>query len=833
MILKITFFYILFSTIYLFGMHGELPANGNIVVLGVAESAAKTKKIKREIEKEFSCDKGDNSLCAQEEITPKIMKVAGKRVIYVGPFENKSSLASHFFRLRQIFPSAVVLPFAENVAKSTKVRKDSFEKEAHKADDLSLWLALYALALIGVLALFASSYRIKKIVQENKKMRDKQKEMERRQHELFSALGENIYNMSQDLITDTKNAISEISEDKEINEKLQSVVLTEGRILDTSNNLLEFLKIKARKVEVNKKIFKINNLLDDVVGAFNGSCPHKNVELVLDIDHKLPINAIGDFTNIGSVLRNLIEHQFSLINEGVLLLSVSIYENYKGATEFQCKLTPYGDIEDDEVREEEYFVPHYDSESGTYRRLGLYVAYELCSLMGGELQSQSVAGGGTLISLSIPISCIKEERRKYRLPSKKYTQKEVYIVNEHYHASLAQKNLFSYFRHKVKVDSAENFKNNKPNLSNYDIVLIEDKLLYPAFENYSTLLREKYGVKVVGMRNILGKEGGAVSEEIFSRHVKKPLNQEHVFLLIKALYADEIAMESGRENRTGKRRRFIENMDEPANTTIDNLVDFADTRVLVVEDNEINLKMVSTVLERANIEVCSAKNGVEAIEKIKEEGAEAFDMVLMDINMPMMDGFTATMKIRQMPGSQKLPIVSLTALVLDHEIEKMKDAGMDGFLPKPINVGKLYKAFEIFVGCRKSAQKEPAQNRRSGFGEIEGVDTDVGLSHCNANQIFYKELLKEFLDVYGESGMVAQRLYEQKRFEPLKQLSLDVMGLAGTIGAKELYRAANEIYKLYLYDKLSLLPKYIDEYQAQMEKVKRGIEEYFEKYGTN
>jgi len=592
-------------------------------------------------------------------------------------------------------------------------------------------------------------------------------------------------------------------------------------------------KANYLELEVDEKIFKINNLLDDVVGAFNGRYPHKNVELVLDIDHKLPINAIGDFTNIGNVLRNLIEHQLSLIAEGELVLAISTYKTYQDTMELQCKLTPYGDIVDDDVEMEEYFVPRYDSESGTYRRLGLYVAYELSNLMGGELICQPITGGGTLINLSIPISSVKEERRKYRLPSKKYTQKEVYIVNEHYHASLAQKNLFSYFRHKVKIDSAENFKNNKPNLSDYDIVLIDDNLLYPAFESYSALLKEKYGVKVVGMENILRGESGNALGDIFSRHVKKPLNQEHVFLLIKALYADEIALESDEETQSEGKRKFIENIEEPSNTTIDNLIDFAGSRVLVVEDNEINLKMVMTVLKRANIEVVSARNGLEAIETIRKEGLDAFDMVLMDINMPIMDGFTATMKIREMPGSEKLPIVSLTALVLDHEIEKMKDAGMDGFLPKPINVGKLYKAFEIFVGRRKSAQKESAHSRKSGFGEIEGVDTDVGLSHCNGNHIFYKELLKEFLDVYGESGMAAQRLYEQKRLEPLKQLSLDVMGLAGTIGAKELYRAANEIYKLYLYNKLSLLPRYIDEYQTEMEKVKRGIEEYFRKYGTN
>ena len=447
-------------------------------------------------------------------------------------------------------------------------------------------------------------------------------------------------------------------------------------------------------------------------------------------------------------------------------------------------------------------------------------------LLDGDITVQSLPEGGVAIELSIPIESVKEERRKYRLPSKKYTQKSVYITNRYYHASLAQKNLFSYFRHKVNIDSAENFLKNKPNLSEYDIVLIDEDLIYQGFDIYAQLLRDKYGVKIVSLSNILQGDKINPYSLKFDKRAKKPLNQEHVFLLIKSLYADEINVEIGIE-KTEKnfKRDFIADIKALPYVTVEDLADFSKTKVLIVEDNEINQRMITTVLNRAGILTDIASNGEEAIEVIKTKGADYYDLVLMDINMPIMDGFTATEKIREIEGTQKLPIVSLTALVLEHEIEKMKESGMDAFLPKPINIGKLYNVFEIFIG-KHGDRKQNIKVNKLQTTSIDGLDIESGLLHSDGNMILYKEVLKEFLEVYGTSDKAMEALYEQQRLEALKQLSLDIMGLAGTIGAKELYRAANEIYKLFLYNKLSLLPNFVRDYSYEIKKVRKGIEQF-------
>ncbi len=803
---------------------GSLPVE-KLIILGDTDNLNSAKLLSKKAQRIISSDSLLSEINISTDKMPRVMSEDKDYIIVFGPFADNKQLAVIYFQTKKLFPDAVLVSLISSAPKTKKEIVYTTIDTPSQDTDWSLWIALFALAVIGILALFFSSLQINRILQQHRIMRKRQEEMEIKQHELFSKLGENIYSMSKDMIENTQKVISDIGDEKAPKE-LKEMVLTENKILDTTNNLLEFLKIKSKKVTIEHEKFKINNMLDDLVGSFVGKYPQKDIELVLDIEHSLPVYAIGDFTNTVNILRNLIEHQFSLMERGEVVLSISIDKPYQDNSFLEMKITPYGEIEHENISEENYFVPQFVDETGTYSRLGLYVAYELVSLMEGDIIAKKLPNGGAVIELSIPVGGLKEERRKYRLPSKKYTQKSVYITNRHYHASVAQKNLFEYFRHKVTIDTADDFVKERPNLSEYDIVLIDCDLIYPGFETYSQMLREKYDVKMVCMENILQGESKSLYSYLFDKSVKKPLNQEHVFLLILNLYSKEIKEEFGdKEKNRNHKREFISNVEEKPNVKIQDLADFAGTKILVAEDNEINQRMIDTVLRRAGIYIDIASNGEEALHMIEDKGSKYYDLVLMDINMPIMDGFTATKKIRELQGVQSLPIVSLTALVLEHEIDKMKASDMDAFLPKPINIGKLYTVLDIFVGKNRDKAKDNiavSQHKR----DIDGLDIDVGLKMSGGNPIFYRELLKEFLEVYGESGKVAVSLYEQKRLEALQQLMLDIMGLSGTIGAKDLYHAANEIYKLYLYNKLELLPGFIKKYNEEMERVKNSILEY-------
>jgi len=770
-----------------------------------------------------------NELLKKFKLTEdKILKISTddkNRLVILGPLPDNKKFALIYFEIKKIFPNAIAissLAINEPKIKKEIIYKD-IEIQKDNSEDWLLWIALFALAITGILALFFSSLQLNKITKQHKVMLRRQKEMERKQHELFSNMGKNIYSMSKEVIENTQKVISNIGE--KVPKELKQVVDTENKILYTANNLLEFLQIKAKKIKIEHKKFKINNMLDDIVGSFVDKYPNMDLELILDIEHQVPIYAIGDFTNSVTILRNLIEHQFSVIQKGELVVSIFLYKEYQDGLALQIKITPYGVI-NDTVDAKDYFLPDLISnESENSSRIGLFVAYELIHLLNGDIIVTNLKDGGVGIELYIPIELTKDEKQKYKLPSRKYMYKSIYIVNKHYYASLAQKNLFSYFKYKVTIDSAENFLDNKPNLSDYDIVLIDNDLIYHGFDTYVQMLKDKYDVKMVNLLNILKGDKLNPYSINFDKRVKKPLTQEHVLQLIKSLYSDDTNIQSDEEHTNQKfKRDFIADIAELPFITVEDLADFSNTKVLIVE----NQKMITTVLNRAGILTDIASNGEEAIEIIKNKGINYYDLILMDINMPIMDGFTATKKIREMEGAERLPIISLTALVLDHEIERMRKSGMDAFLPKPINIGKLYKVFEIFIG-KQSHKKQNTKINELQISDIDGLDIKRGLSNSNSNIILYKEILKEFIEVYGGSDNAMMTLYKQKKFDALKQLSLDLMGITGTIGAKELYKTANEIYKLFLYNKLSLLPIFLRDYSRELKKVEKGIKQLLSK----
>jgi HPt (histidine-containing phosphotransfer) domain-containing protein len=155
----------------------------------------------------------------------------------------------------------------------------------------------------------------------------------------------------------------------------------------------------------------------------------------------------------------------------------------------------------------------------------------------------------------------------------------------------------------------------------------------------------------------------------------------------------------------------------------------------------------------------------------------------------------------------------------------MKGSGLSGFLPKPLNISQLYTAFSHYLPGKK--HQPYTVGKSAGRPEkLKGIDITVGLQHSNGNELIYKEVLAEFLDIYGDTDKLIDKLYSQKRRSQLKQLLLDLMGLTGTIGAKRLYAAANEMYKLFLYNKLSLMQNFTKEYTEALNELKKSISLY-------
>ncbi len=276
---------------------------------------------------------------------------------------------------------------------------------------------------------------------------------------------------------------------------------------------------------------------------------------------------------------------------------------------------------------------------------------------------------------------------------------------------------------------------------------------------------------------------------------------------------------------TPKAKIHKTHMIETKGITRENFKDFSGKNILIVEDNLINQKVLTSLLDLSGMHITIANNGQEAVDIVKESKID-FDIVLMDINMPIMDGYTATQMIRLDSKFDTLPIVAFTALVLDSEIQKMFQSGINAFLSKPLNIGKLYTALAMYLTYEpvKKPIKEIVQPKE--VISYPGINIDKGIKHANNSETLYLEVLKEFSEAYGTSDDVFVKLIREHRFEQIKMLCIDMRGLTGSIGAEDMHNLVNDILHQLLYKKYDVLANYKEKYIFEIQTLNKSITKF-------
>jgi len=681
-----------------------------------------------------------------------------------------------------------------------------------------VWIALFALGIIGIIILFLSSKQMLAVRKLHKEMFAKQLEVERSQSQFLASMSENIHDIVEQRFIETSLTI---------NQPLPEDVVKDHKLLDVTNDLIEFLRLKSKKVEIVNEEFNLNNVLNEVSGSVCSAFKGSNVELIFDIDNDIPRYLIGDLLHLEKVLNNLLEYTMSQFSEGEVKLEITMFATHEEKIELQFKLMDTGaGISSEKL--ETLFIPEYDENSNEYTGLGLFVAKELISIMNGELAVQSVAGKGTTFILSLPFTRLDiSNKRNYRLPEKILTSKKVFIVDSNYNSALAIKKMFSYFKHDVKVVDKEEFVKNMYNLTPYDIIVLDETLFNIRTVDYINRIKKDKELKVIELNALLQANENSSLNSVADRSLSKPVNQERIFELIVDMYAIKNMSNvlDKKEDVSEKILIHRSAIEETLHIVQQNFTDFVGMHLLIVEDNIINQKVLTNMLKPSGIKIKIANNGREAVDMVKNT-QDKFDLVLMDINMPVMDGYAATQMIRFEDQFDTLPIVAFTALVSDNEKEKILNSGMNAFLSKPLEIGKLYTVFKMFFSNINENLTVHHDTHHPIIEPSDTLDIQEGIKYANNNQAFYMEILKEFVDAYGQSSELFVKLVKEHRYEQIKMLCLDMKGLTGTIGAKDMYTLIIEIYQQIAYNKKELLPNYVDVYQKELAKLNESIERY-------
>ncbi|RLA72968.1 MAG: hypothetical protein DRG24_01475 [Epsilonproteobacteria bacterium] len=601
------------------------------------------------------------------------------------------------------------------------VEKEIIVIEKVEENNLLLWFGFFALALLGLILIFRSSRQSKTIVDTRLQMKHSMKNSEN----LMVNVSEKIQDPVHEIIERSKKIISGGLSEGQTNE-LKNLQYSDELLLDITNDLIDFLKLQSGKLEIQNAAFNINNVLDEVAGMVSSRARGSNIEFIFDIEKDVPSKVIGDPLRLSQLLTNLLSNAMKFTDKGEVRLNVMRLEDSKSHVNLRFDVIDTG-IGIKEERIDDIFVPFSSANDKSQTGMGLFISRKLAQLMGGDIQVESTVNKGTTFIVTIALSMENlNEKRHYRLPSKAYTGHSILIVDDNKHAAEALQKMLQYFRHDVEIKTSAQINAKMSLLGSSEIIVVAEELLLPSIIDAIKGFKEKDpNIKLVAVGSMLFMNRAKNrNSDVIDRTVMKPFSQQRVMELVISLFTDTATTDEVKKTESivinqinkadsaevDKTKVFekvvpeqeiiiYEDIPVTPNITRDNFKVFSGASILIAEDNLINQKVLTGLLGASGITMTIAGDGQEALEKLAK--LKEVDLVLMDINMPVMDGYEATRKIRENSEHNRIPVVSLTGLGLPEEIQKMYEFGMNAHLIKPLQVVRFIRFLHVILSLLK------------------------------------------------------------------------------------------------------------------------------------
>jgi len=557
-------------------------------------------------------------------------------------------------------------------------------------------------------------------------------------------------------------------------------------LLGIVNDILDFSKIEAGKLDIENIDFNFFETIDHVTSLMALRVQDKDLELLIDINRAVPANLRGDPLRLGQVFTNLIGNAVKFTPQGSIRLRAEVLERTADRVHLRFAVQDTG-IGMTPEQIDLLFHAFSQADSSTTRKyggtgLGLVISKRLVTMMGGEMQVESRVGEGSTFTFSVWLGTGREHLRN--LPESVQGLHVLAVDDSQSSLEVMQTYLADLgLRVDLAIGGTEGLRKVRQMDTSdpYDVVFLDWKM--PELDGFGVARRVRADPQLQHQPKLVlvtayGREGleGEFAASMMDAILAKPVTPS-------TLHDTLLELQTGHNTRQHR-------------LALPPLPSLQGYRLLLVEDNDINQQIAVEILESAGAEVAIARTGLEAVNQVLHQH-KSFDLVLMDLQMPEMDGHQATAEIRAHAAFDALPIIAMTAHAMEEERQRCLVSGMNDHVSKPIDPQALFATLLRWLPTtppRKPAPVNPERQEHKGSTDltatdlppIAGIDMADGLQRLLGNRALYHRLLCQFAQTRQGMGDEMAKALAQDHREAAANVAHSLKGLAANLGAGRL-----------------------------------------------
>ena len=596
--------------------------------------------------------------------------------------------------------------------------------------------------------------------------------------------------------------------DPRLHDYLNKISNASHALLRIINDILDFSKIDAGKLELDPIDFLLRDVFDHVTDLFRARVAEKDVELVISISQECCYALTGDSLRLEQILTNLVSNALKFTDEGEVEVRVQTRkqpadpndDRDAGPTmlEFSVRDTGIGMSEKQAAK---LFQPFVQADGSTTRKyggtgLGLTISKRLAEMMGGNIWVESRVGKGSLFRFTVMLERrLMAEKQSHLTPPKEIQQLKALVVDDNATARASLQAILQLFTFEVDTvakgeDAVIAMDNALITQQPYQLLLVDYRM--PTIHGVETIQRimqrlpfyaEKPKAILLTAFNQDEQVITPSDKTCLDAILTKPINCSSLFDTIMDVFGKDAV----KVYRSGHEQIDL-------NLIINQI---GGAKVLLVEDNTINRQVATEILQSVGLIVAVAEDGQEAVNMV---AMSEYDAVLMDIQMPIMDGHEATQKIRKQNQFQKLPIIAMTAHAMTNDREKSLASGMNDHVSKPIDKKLLFAALTKWIAKKERikptlppAKPRDEQKNLTLPTQLPGINITNALERLSDNETLLRSLLYEFKRDFGGAAQAIQTMLtnqDEESWSSAVRMAHSVKGVAGNLSATTLYETA-------------------------------------------